>query len=133
MSARDLQHGCVGFGELKTSRGCKKTLKTEASKLATGNGWHLSLRVQTDSPSLTRAEEEEPHERQSHASGRGEKSPRHREMALSWETLEDRQAHGRIGGFARSRWIGTTGDKNLTLLNKGAKGMLAKPTGGFLG
>jgi hypothetical protein len=54
-------------------------------------------------------------------------------MALSWETLEDRQAHGRIGGFARSRWIGTTGDKNLTLLNKGAKGMLAKPTGGFLG
>jgi hypothetical protein len=38
MSARDLQHGRVGFGELKTSRGYNKTLKTEASKLANGNG-----------------------------------------------------------------------------------------------
>jgi len=50
MSARDLKNGRVGFGELKTSRGYKKTLKTEASKLANGNGQHLSLRVQTDSP-----------------------------------------------------------------------------------
>jgi len=49
MSARDLQHGCVGFGELETSRGYKKTLKTEAFKSATGNGRQLDLRVQTDS------------------------------------------------------------------------------------
>lgn len=67
MSARDLQHGCVGSGESKTSRGYKKTLKTEAFKPATGNGRRLGLWVQTDSLKLTCAEEEKPHERQSHA------------------------------------------------------------------
>lgn len=75
MSARDLKHGCVGFRQLKTSRGYEKTLKTEALRLIAGNDQRLGLTAQTDYLELICAEEEKPHERQSHASGGTKNQP----------------------------------------------------------